>query len=182
MLRERKYDSTKELFPIPFKGPYQILKLEARDVDLKELKTGDLAQTHIEFIRPISIAEFRLFFNEKLILKRVTTKRVTRSAGSILDEFLFLENPLNPDAILASESKVDSLDEPKDTEPTEPEEPENSDKELESMVSSFMKVTTDSLENLHKSCKGKSKLRVSVEPETLSKKVKFRNLLTKLFE
>ena len=161
MLRDRKYDSTNELFPIPFKGPYQILKLDARDVDLKELKTGDLAQTHIEFIRPISIAEFRLFLNEKLILQKVTTRRITRSAGSILDEVLLVENPCNPDAILTLEKEDDSLEINVDKEPTEPEKPEDSERELESMVSTFTKETKDSLENLHELTKVKRKLNVS---------------------
>ena len=48
----------------PNKGPFRIDKLEERNVLLTDLATGKTVQSHIQFIRPLELSEYRLLLSK----------------------------------------------------------------------------------------------------------------------
>ncbi len=57
--------STSSILKIPQKGPYRIEKIDTRNVTLTELETGKTIHSHIEFIKPLLLSEYRLLLNHK---------------------------------------------------------------------------------------------------------------------
>lgn len=50
---------------VPMRGPYRILKIEARNVTLQEIETNKIQHSHVELLRPLSIKEFKLLLSKK---------------------------------------------------------------------------------------------------------------------
>jgi len=68
----------------PTRGPYRIQKLKQRNVQLVDLETGNLINTHIELLRPLELDEFKLLLTKEWDLnstaEKVQAPRETRSA------------------------------------------------------------------------------------------------------
>ena len=74
------------ILKIPQKGPYRIEKLEARNVTLTELETGNTVHSHVEHIRPLLLSEYRLLLKHNWDLNAHVQKHTkTKTHQSILD-------------------------------------------------------------------------------------------------
>ena len=52
------------ILKVPNKGPYRIEKLEERNVTLTDLATGKTVHSHVQFVRPMDLAEYRLLLSK----------------------------------------------------------------------------------------------------------------------
>ena len=52
------------ILKFPNKGPYRIEKLDGRNVVLQDLPTGKTVHSHVQFIRPLDLAEYRLLLSK----------------------------------------------------------------------------------------------------------------------
>jgi hypothetical protein len=48
----------------PNKGPYRIEKLEGRNVVLHDLYTGKIVHSHVQFVRPLDLSDYRLLLSK----------------------------------------------------------------------------------------------------------------------
>ena len=123
--------------------------------------------------------EFRLFLNEKLALQKISTRRVTRSSGPLLDEVL---DPYNVEEIRVLENLFDSEHDAAADSISKAESVEDAEKELEGMCTTFHAKTSDSLEKLHKIWDSNISCTDPVQRNEKSRKVAFRDVLTHLFK
>jgi hypothetical protein len=76
------------ILKLPYKGPYRVKSMEARNVTLIDLESGRESVAHVEFLKPLSLKEFRLVLNKGWILNDNREKRTrTRGSKSSLDLF-----------------------------------------------------------------------------------------------
>lgn len=150
MKKNTKYESSNELYPSPpFTGPYQIVKVDFRNVELKDLKSGELVQAYIEHIKPVSLKEFRLYLNEGTLMPKVVTRRATRKFTPILDDIL---NPFSLEEVLTLDDCIESDDEDQENkdEPDESEVDNVPENQIpESMCTLLSQKANDSLEKLY---------------------------------
>jgi hypothetical protein len=75
------------LFKIPYKGPYRIKNLGPRNVDLVDLESGREHTSYIEFLKPLSVKEFKLVLSKNWDLHLNHRKRIRNlQTESILDK------------------------------------------------------------------------------------------------
>ena len=73
------------LFKLPYKGPYRIKNLGPRNVDLVDLESGKEHTSYIEFLKPLSVKEFKLVLSKNWDLHFNHQKRIrNEKAESIL--------------------------------------------------------------------------------------------------
>jgi hypothetical protein len=94
--------SVSNILKIPQRGPFQITKINERNVTLLEPDTGQTIHTHIELIRPIDLKEFKLLLNKKWDLNVHHQKAIDkRTHPGLFDE------PSNP--IPLADIKIDDF-------------------------------------------------------------------------
>jgi hypothetical protein len=143
MKRNANQDGTHELYPTPFSGPFQIVKIDFRNVDLKDLKTGELAQVYIEHIKPVSLKEMRLCIRQGTLMPKVETRKVTRRFQPLLDDVLSAYN-LNEVLTLEDEEEHGNVIQDVNEADVVPEE-----KDAENMCTVLSLKAHDSLEKLY---------------------------------
>jgi hypothetical protein len=62
------------ILKLPTNGPFRITALDARNVTLIDIESGKTYQTHVNYIRPINLSEFKLILNKKWDLHAQFTK------------------------------------------------------------------------------------------------------------
>ena len=103
MVKSQVPETGTSLFKLPYKGPYRIVKIDPRNIDLVELETGREHTTHIEFLKPLSLKEFRLILHKNFNLHSNNEKRVRSSSNpSILDH---VSDPFTLDQIFEMENE-----------------------------------------------------------------------------
>jgi len=93
--------SVSSILKTPNKGPYRIERLEDRNVLLVELGTGKAVHSHVQFIRPLEMSEFRLLLSKNWDLN-VNAQRsgLPASRPSIFDA---PSDPVSIETILETE-------------------------------------------------------------------------------
>jgi len=105
-------------FKVPYKGPYQILKILERNVELVDLETGREHASHLEFLKPLSLKEFRLVLNKHWNLNNNLEKRIRKTGySSILDA---IDDPYSLESVMLLENNDSSSD-------SDDEDPKDSD-------------------------------------------------------
>jgi len=109
------------ILKLPYKGPLRIKSISPRNVTLVDLETGRDVTAYYEFLKPLSIKEFRLFLSKGYDLNFNNEKRV-RTLGSrpILDENLGImdiqmvqdEERINDNIVMNENDENDGLDDP----------------------------------------------------------------------
>ena len=109
------------ILKLPYKGPLRIKSISPRNVTLVDLETGRDVTAYYEFLKPLSIKEFRLFLSKGYDLNFNNEKRV-RTLGSrpILDENLGImdiqmvqdEERINDNLVMDENDENDGLDDP----------------------------------------------------------------------
>jgi hypothetical protein len=56
--------SVSSILKTPNKGPFRIDKLEERDVVLTDLSSGKTVHSHVQFVRPLELSEYRLLLSK----------------------------------------------------------------------------------------------------------------------
>jgi hypothetical protein len=62
------------ILKLPTNGPFRITALDARNVTLIDIESGKTYQSHVNYIRPINLSEFKLILNKKWDLHAQFTK------------------------------------------------------------------------------------------------------------
>jgi hypothetical protein len=70
------------ILKLPYKGPYRVKTINPRNVQLVDLETGRDVTSYYEFLKPLSLKEFRLLLTKGWDLNLNNEKR-TRTLGSI---------------------------------------------------------------------------------------------------
>mgnify|MGYP003336302429 FL=1 len=79
------------LFKIPYKGPYRIKKLGPRNVDLVDLESGKEHTSYVEFLKPLSVREFKLVLSKTWDLHFNHKKRIRNEKPELI-----LDKPDDP--------------------------------------------------------------------------------------
>jgi dUTP pyrophosphatase len=110
------------ILKLPYKGPFRVKQISHRNVTLIDLESGREVTSFYEFLKPLSLKEFRLFLSKGWDLHNNNEKR-TRSMGSlpILDIPLGL---FGRTSVEEEEARVDNAD---PENPNDDIEDENSD-------------------------------------------------------
>jgi hypothetical protein len=181
MLKDKKQENQYKLFQIPYKGPFKIVKLEPRNVKLLDLTTGKETNSHIEFLKPLSLREFKLIINDRLRLDNVILKHSKKDKvppdKSALDQ---IEDVYNLDQIFRIEQSqnLDQTNSLNDSESIS-QEIEDIEDPLEGPSTLFNATTVGSLEKL---CDEENSTSKENYIEDKPKRIKFKALLTKVFK
>ena len=98
----------------PNKGPYRIEKLDGRNVVLQDLQTGKTVHSHVQFIRPLDMAEYRLLLSKNWDLNSHNLK-----AGQPVNHSGIFDAPSHPvptKTVEETEKRMDSVLESGDLE------------------------------------------------------------------
>jgi hypothetical protein len=107
------------LFKMPYKGPYRIKNLGPRNVELIDLESGREHTSYIEFLKPLSVKEFKLILSKNWDLHFNHEKRIRNlQTESILDKAddpytlgeIFEIEKINPDEIQSANRDDDQSD------------------------------------------------------------------------
>jgi hypothetical protein len=150
-------------------------------VRLLDLTTGKETNSHIEFLKPLSLREFKLIINDRLKLDNVILKHSKKDKvppdKSALDQ---IEDVYNLDQIFQIEQSQ-NLDQTNNLDDSESISQEIGDIEdpLEGPSTLFNATTVGSLEKL---CDGENLASKETHIEDKPKRIKFKALLTKVFK
>jgi hypothetical protein len=105
------------LFKIPYKGPYRIKNLGPRNVDLIDLESGREHTSYIEFLKPLSVREFKLIlsknwdlhFNHKKRIRNLQTESILDKDPYTLGEIFEIEK-ISPDETQSANHDDDHSD------------------------------------------------------------------------
>ena len=91
----------------PNQGPYRIEKLEGRNVILSDLSTGKTVHSHVQFIRPLNLSEYRLLLSKDWDLNSHNQKagRPVNHPGIFDAPSL----PVHPQTVIETEKEIDSV-------------------------------------------------------------------------
>jgi hypothetical protein len=104
---------------MPYKGPYRIKNLGPQNVDLIDLESGQEHTSYIEFLKPLSVKEFKLIlsknwdlhFNHKKHIRNLQSESILDKADDpyTLGEIFEIEK-IDPDAIQSANRDDDHSD------------------------------------------------------------------------
>jgi len=97
--------SVSSILKTPNKGPYRIERLEERNVLLIDLCTGKSVHTHVQYIRPLELSEFRLLLSKNWDLNANAQRAgMPASKPGIFDA---PSNPISVEEIIRNEGMQD---------------------------------------------------------------------------
>jgi len=106
--------SISSILKVPNKGPYRIEKLEERNVTLTDLATGKTVHSHVQFIRPMELAEYRLLLSKDWDLNA----QLQKAGQAVTHPGIFdaPSHPVSSETVCEIEKGLDSLLEEGDLE------------------------------------------------------------------
>ena len=107
MVKSQVPETGTSLFKVPYKGPFRITKIEPRNIDLVELESGKEHTAHMEFLKPLSLKEFRMVLHKNLLLHRNIEKRIRKTENIPVLDHVNDPYPLEQIFALENESFVD---------------------------------------------------------------------------
>jgi Integrase zinc binding domain len=106
--------SISTILKYPNKGPYRIIKINGRNVELEYLPTGKTVHSHVQYIRPLDLSEYRLLLSKGWDLNGHDPKAgLPVTHPGIFDT---PSHPVHPRIVEETERRVDSVLESGDLE------------------------------------------------------------------
>jgi hypothetical protein len=136
------------ILKLPYKGPLRVKTISPRNVTLIDLETGREVTSHYEFIKPLSIKEFRLLLSKGWDL-HINNERRIRNLGSIpiLDVPFGLSSR---DQVLNEELDLDDeIAPPQPLYPLENDSDSDDDDDDENPISSLFRESSDKSKRPH---------------------------------
>ena len=85
------------ILKLPYRGPYRVKNITSRNLVIVDLESGREVNTHLEYVKPLSLKEFKLLLSKGLDLNINNEKRKRDRGG--LSPLDFPKNPQTTDAV-----------------------------------------------------------------------------------